>query len=84
MVSRDLGVIKVGWITLHETKLPSVDSYMMNQVCGWSDWGFSFSALIGSAGGIICFLGQGHFLCFRMHGVAEVIPVKCQWVDGMG
>lgn len=32
-----------------------VDYFAVNQLCGRDYWGFCFSALVGSEGGILCY-----------------------------
>lgn len=53
LVRRDLGVIRVGWVALHDTKLRFADSQLVNQIYGRGDWGFGFSAFRGLVEGIL-------------------------------
>lgn len=52
-MKKDLCSIRADWVALEETKLRSVDSYFVQQICGQKNWGFVFSASIGAARGIL-------------------------------
>lgn len=44
----------VGWVGLQETKLRSIDGKVGKQIYGRDDWGFAFSTLVVTVGGILC------------------------------
>lgn len=54
LIRKNLGLIEVDWVGLQEIKLRSVDRWLVNQICGRGDWGFCFSASIGSARALLC------------------------------
>lgn len=43
-VRKDLGSIKADWLALQESKLGTMDRYLVQQICGQRDWGFAVSA----------------------------------------
>lgn len=82
LIRRDLGAVRDGWIALQETKLYSVDNWLVNQIRGQGEWGFCFLGSVGSAGGILCCWDKVVFEASECVVEQRFIAIKGIWVDG--
>lgn len=83
-IKRDLRSIRARWITLQETKLSLVDGFIISQLCGRGNWGFSFSPSAEAAWGVVYCWAKSAFSAVEFVSDHRFVTVKSQWVDKLG
>lgn len=80
-VRKDLGSFSTDWVALKETKLQSVNSHLVHQICGQRDWGFPLSTSLVLQEVFCVVKTKMSFLCQNVWWIRDLLPLRVNGLD---